>query len=58
MFESRIPDPIIQLQPALYPAGYLAAGGRVRVWNLPARLVHWGLAIPVGIAWVTHHGPP
>lgn len=32
--------------------------GRVRVWSLPARLFHWSIAIAVGIAWITHHGPP
>ncbi len=37
------------------PAG---DGPRVPVWGLPTRLVHWGLAIAVGIAWITHHGPP
>ena len=31
--------------------------GRVRVWSLTVRLVHWSLAIAVGIAWITHHGP-
>lgn len=30
---------------------------REPVWGLSIRLVHWGLAISVGVAWVTHHGP-
>ena len=38
----------------------MAAGedGRVRVWSLPVRLVHWSIAIAVGLAWITDHGPP
>ena len=31
---------------------------RERVWSIPIRLAHWALAIYVGVAWITRHGPP
>ena len=31
--------------------------GRVRVWGLPVRIVHWGLVLCVAVAWLTGHGP-
>lgn len=32
------------------PAG---AGARVRVWDLPVRLLHWLLAVSIAAAWMT-----
>jgi len=30
-----------------------ASSERVRVWDLPTRLVHWALAVLVVVAWLT-----
>ena len=31
---------------------------RLKVWTPAIRLIHWGLAFSVVVAWITHHGPP
>lgn len=35
-----------------------AGAEQVRVWDLPVRIVHWGLVVGVATAWFTGHGPP
>lgn len=31
---------------------------RIAVWDLPVRLLHWGLAAAVATAWISGHWPP
>jgi cytochrome b len=43
-------DPVITSEPATAPA---PVSPRIRVWDLPTRVVHWSFVIGIGLSWWT-----